>query len=237
MIGLLDEAAGLAQACRLADQGLLDAEALLRIAPPVVTRAGTFRVLTGITRADRWTELRTAALSLVLARAWQVVDVTVIDTGFCLESDEELSFDTMAPRRNAATLRSLELADTVFAVGAADSIGVPRLVRGLAELEAAVPQASPRVVLNKVRQSAVGRSPERQLRDAWERYGPAAPLMAFLPADPVSSDAALLSGSLLLEAAPDSPLRTAIAALVCAPAQQKRRSSVFSTTAKRRLKG
>ena len=151
MLGLLDEAAGLAQACRLADQGLLDAEALLRIAAPVVTRTGTFRVLTGITRADRWTELRAAALSLVLARARQVVDVTVIDTGFCLESDEELSFDTMAPRRNAATLRSLELADTVFAVGAADSIGVPRLVRGLAELESAVPQASPRVVLNKVR--------------------------------------------------------------------------------------
>ncbi|HSL37722.1 MAG TPA: P-loop NTPase, partial [Arthrobacter sp.] len=169
MLGLLDEAAGLAQACRLADQGLLDAEALLRIAAPVVTRAGTFRVLTGITRADRWTELRAAALSLVLARARQIVDVTVVDTGFCLESDEELSFDTIAPRRNAATLRSLELADTVFAVGGTDSIGVPRLVRGLAELEAAVPQVSPRVVLNKVRQSAVGRSPERQLRDAWER--------------------------------------------------------------------
>ena len=237
MLGLLDEAAGLAQACRLADQGLLDAEALLRIAAPVVTRTGTFRVLTGITRADRWTELRAAALSLVLARARQVADVTVIDTGFCLESDEELSFDTMAPRRNAATLRSLELADTVFAVGAADSIGVPRLVRGLAELESAVPQASPRVVLNKVRQSAVGRSPERQLRDAWERYGPAVPVSAFLPADPVSTDAALLSGSLLLEAAPDSPLRRGIAALVCAPVQRNRRSSVFSSTAKRRLKG
>lgn len=237
MLGLLDESAGLAQACRLADQGLLDAEALLRIAAPVVTRMGSFRVLTGITRADRWTELRAAALSLVLARARQVADVTVVDTGFCLESDEELSFDTMAPRRNAATLRSLELADTVFAVGAADSIGVPRLVRGLAELESAVPQASPRVVLNKVRQSAVGRSPERQLREAWERYGPTAPLWAFLPADPVSSDAALLSGSLLLEAAPDSPLRTGIAALVCAPVQRNHRSSVFTSTAKRRLKG
>ena len=30
VLGLLDEAAGLAQACRLADQGLLDAEALLQ---------------------------------------------------------------------------------------------------------------------------------------------------------------------------------------------------------------
>lgn len=237
MLGLLDEAAGLAQACRIADQGLLDAEALLRIATPVTTRAGTFRVLTGITRADRWTELRAAALTLVLARARQVAEFTVIDTGFCLESDEELSFDTMAPRRNAATLTSLELADTVFAVGAADSIGVPRLVRGLAELAGAVPPASPRVVLNKVRSSAVGRSPERQLREAWERFGPAVPVSAFLPADPASSDAALLSGSLLLEAAPDSSLRKAIAALVCAPVQQNARSSVVSSTAKRFLKG
>ena len=235
-LGLLDESAGLAQACRLADQGLLGPEALLRTAVPVVTRTGTFRVLTGITRADRWTELRAAALSLVLARARHDVDVTVIDTGFCLESDEELSFDTMAPRRNAATLTSLQLADTVFAVGAADSIGVPRLVRGLAELELAVPMASPRVVLNRVRRSAVGRSPERQLREAWERYGPAVPLQAFLPDDPAASDAALLAGSLLLEVAPDSPLRRGIAALVCAPVQRTGRSSVFSSTAKRLLK-
>lgn len=237
MLGLLDEAAGLAQACRLADQGLLDTEALLRIAAPVATRTGTFRVLTGITRADRWTELRAAALTLVLARARQVAEFTVIDTGFCLESDEELSFDTMAPRRNAATLTSLELADTVFAVGAADSTGVPRLVRGLAEMAVAVPAASPRVVLNKVRSSAVGRSPERQLREAWDRYGPAVPVSAFLPADPASSDAALLSGSLLLEAAPDSPLRKGIAELVCAPVQQNARSSVVLSTAKRFLKG
>ncbi|WP_427006792.1 AAA family ATPase [Pseudarthrobacter sp. H2] len=237
MLGLLDEAAGLAQACRLADQGLLDGDALLRIAAPVATRSGTFRVLTGITRADRWTELRAAALSLVLERAREIADVTVVDTGFCLEADEELSFDTVAPRRNAATLRSLEMADTVFAVGSADSLGVPRLVRGLAELETAVPQASPTVVLNKVRASAVGRSPERQLRDAWERYGPGPALSAFLPADPAASDAALLSGSLLLESAPESALRKAIAKLVCAPAQRNRESSVFTSRAKRRAKG
>jgi Mrp family chromosome partitioning ATPase len=237
VLGLLDEAAGLAQACRLADQGLLDRESLLRVAVPVATKSGTFRVLTGITRADRWTELRAAALALVLERAQEVADVVVVDTGFCLEADEELSFDTMAPRRNAATLRSLELADKVFAVGSADSIGVPRLVRGLAELDAAVPGIKPEIVLNKVRASAVGRSPERQLREAWERYGPATTITAFLPADPGAADAALLSGSLLLEAAPDSRLRSGIAALVCAPGQQYRRSSVLPSTAKRRGRG
>lgn len=237
VLGLLDESAGLAQACRLADQGLLDAEALRRVASPVITKLGAFRVLTGITRADRWTELRAPALAKVLETARVVADNIVVDTGFCLEADEELSFDTMAPRRNAATLRSLELADTVYAVGAADPVGVPRLVRGLAELEAAVPQAAPIVVINKVRAASVGRRPERQLRDAWERYGPAAELSGFLPYDSAAADAALLGGSLLSEVAPESALRRAIAGLVCAPAQQKRKTSVFSSTARGKLKG
>lgn len=236
MLGLLDETAGLAQACRLADQGILDSDALLRIATRVVTKGGTFRVLTGITRADRWTELRAAALSIVLEKSREIADVIVIDAGFCLEADEELSFDTVAPRRNAATLRSLELADTVFAIGAADPVGVPRLVRALSDLEHAVPNASPKVVLNKVRASVVGRSPERQLREAWDRYGPSLRIEAFLPADAGAGDAALLSGALLLEAAPESALRHSIAELVCAPVQGKRRSSVFSSTARGRVK-
>lgn len=237
VLGLLDEAAGLAQACRLADQGLLDTASLLRVAVPVSMKSGSLRVLTGITRADRWTELRATALARVLERAKDTADVVVVDTGFCLEADEELSFDTMAPRRNAATLRSLELADTVFAVGSADPIGVPRLVRGLAELDTAVPGLRPEVVMNKVRAAAVGRSPERQLREAWDRYGPATGIKAFLPSDPGAADTALLSGSLLLEAAPDSPLRSGIAGLVCATGQQNRQSSVFSSTTKRWLRG
>ncbi|MDQ0800617.1 P-loop NTPase [Arthrobacter sp. SLBN-112] len=236
VLGLLDESAGVAQACRLADQGTLDTDALRKVASTVATTSGTFKVLTGITRADRWTELRAAALAAVLERARHMADVVVVDTGFCLEADEELSFDTMAPRRNAATLCALELADTVYAVGAADPVGVPRLVRALAELETAVPQASPTVVMNKVRASAVGRSPERQLRDAWDRYGPASGLTAFLPYDPAAADAALLAGSLLHEGAPESALRKAIRELVCAPAQQKPKSSVSSSTPRRRAK-
>ncbi|NUT70021.1 P-loop NTPase [Pseudarthrobacter sp. C4D7] len=237
VLGLLDESAGLAQACRLADQGLLDLDALRKVAATVATAAGTFRVLTGVTRAERWTELRATALALVLERARQIADVVVVDSGFCLEADEELSFDTMAPRRNAATLRPLELADSVYAIGAADPVGVPRMVRALAELEVAVPQAAPTVVMNKVRSSSVGRAPERQLRDAWARFGPQAELGAFLPYDPEAADAALLSGSLLLEVAPDSALRRSIHELICAPEQRKAKSSVFSSTPRRGAKG
>ena len=230
-LGLLDDAAGLAQACRLADQGALDRRALERVAVPVVTAGGTLRVLTGLTRADRWPELRAAALGSVLERCREIADVVVVDAGFCLEADEELSFDTMAPRRNAATLRSLELADRVFAVGSADTIGMPRLVRALAELERAVPSASPTVVFNKVRASALGRFPERALREAWERFGPGIPIGAMVPHDPAVADAALLGGSVLLETAPESPLRLAIAELVCTPAQRKRRFAIRGTKA------
>ncbi|GAA1341839.1 AAA family ATPase [Arthrobacter roseus] len=212
-LGLLDETAGLAHACRLADQGSLDTSSLARVSTEVAISGGRLRVLTGITRPDRWAELRASAFRRVLEEARALVDDVVIDCSFCLEADEELSFDTMAPRRNGATLVALESADTVLAIGSADSIGMPRLVRALSQLSQAVPTASPRVLFNRVRASAVGRSPERQLREAWERFGPQHAIESFLPADETAADEALLAGSVLLEAAPDSRLREAIAAV------------------------
>ncbi len=224
-LGLLDESAGLAQACRFADQGTLDSAVLRRVCSEVMIGESPLRVLTGITRPDRWAEVRPSALDRVLQTARRIADTIIIDCGFGLEADEELSFDTLAPRRNGATLCCLESADEVYAVGTADSIGVPRLVRGLAELQEAVPTASPRVVFNKVRASSVGRSPERQLREAWDRFGPSLAISAFIPADFETADAALLAGSALCESSPGSPLRRAIASLVVAPVEQRRRGA------------
>ncbi|MDJ0356440.1 P-loop NTPase [Paenarthrobacter sp. PH39-S1] len=231
-LGLLDESAGLAQACRLADQGLLTADGLRTVATPVVFRGGHIRVLTGLTRADRWPELRAAALEGVLAVCRELAEVTVIDCGFCLESDEELSYDTLAPRRNAATLASLAAADSIYAVGAADAVGLPRLVRGLAELAGLTFAADISVVLNKVRRSAAGRGPERALQLAWDRFGPPLGIGHFLPWDPAATDKTLSAGQLLLEAAPDSALRTAVSRIVCAPVQRRRRSAVGRATAR-----
>ncbi|MDJ0321489.1 P-loop NTPase [Pseudarthrobacter sp. PS3-L1] len=231
VLGLTDESAGIAQACRLADQGLFDASALQKTCVDIGLGPGTLSVLTGITRPDRWPELRPVALGIIVGCARQEFDALVVDAGFCLETDEELSFDSAAPRRNAATLRILELADTIFAVGGADPLGVPRLVRGLSELRARLPGAKIQVVLNRVRVSVVGRDPKRQIQDAWLRYGPQDRIAAFLPSDTQATDDALKRGSLLLEIAPNSELRLAIRNLVCAPTQQKRRTSVLSATA------
>jgi MinD-like ATPase involved in chromosome partitioning or flagellar assembly len=223
-LGLLDEAPGVAAAARAADQGALDLAALARIAPEVVPG---LRVLTGIPRAERWTELRAPSVAHLLTIARQLSQYVVIDCGFAIEDDEELSYDTLAPRRNAATLTALESADDLLVVGTADPIGLQRLVRAVQDL-AAVPSPTPRIVVNRVRASAVGSRPQRRIADALGRFA-GMDDVSYLPWDQVSLDGAMFAGKSLAEFAPQSDLRRAIASLttpyaVSAPEQRRRRS-------------
>jgi Flp pilus assembly CpaE family ATPase len=225
VLGFLDEAPGLAAAARLANLGQLDLAGLARVAPAAAPR---LRVLTGISRPDRWTELRPSALQQVWALARSLASWTVVDCGFSLEQDEELSFDTAAPRRNGATLATLAAADVVLAVGAADPIGVQRLVRALGELREALPGVTARVVLTKVRRAVVGSDPQIQLAAALERYAGVREV-TFLPDDRDALDRALLEGRTLAEVAPDSPVRQALTGLAASldgrppPAARRRR--------------
>jgi Flp pilus assembly CpaE family ATPase len=205
-LGLLDESPGLAAACRLASGTRLDGAALAGLCWQLHPR---LRVLTGIPLAARWTELRAPAMTAVLAAARQLADFTVVDCGFCLETDEELSYDSLAPRRNGATLAVLDDADAVYVVGAADPIGMQRLVRGLAELRDAEVTTEPQVVLNKVRRGVVPGDPQSELVAALELFSGVRPAL-LLPYDRDSLDAALATGRSLGEARPSSPLRKAI---------------------------
>jgi Flp pilus assembly CpaE family ATPase len=224
VLGFLDEAPGLAAAARLANLGQLDLAALARVAP---TAAPHLRVLTGISRAERWTELRPAALEAVWSLARRLAAFTIVDCGFSLEQDEELSFDTAAPRRNGATLATLLAADTVIAVGAADPVGVQRLVRALGDLGEAVPGVNPLVVLTKVRRGVVGAEPRKQLAEALERYAGVHDV-TFLPYEREPLDDALRQGRMLADVAPDSDVRLALAVLAAtldgrpAPARRRR---------------
>ena len=160
VLGLVDEAPGVAAAARASEQGTLDVPGLARLAPEVVPG---LRVLTGLPRADRWPELRAAAVEDVLRLARGVADHVVVDTGFAVEDDEELSYDTAAPRRNAATLTALEAADHLVVVGAADPVGLQRLVRAVQDV-AVLPSPRPTIVVTKVRASVAGRRPRARHR-------------------------------------------------------------------------
>lgn len=207
-LGLLDEAPGMAAACRAADQGTLDLPTLARFAPEVTPG---LRILTGIPRAHRWTELRAASVAHVLDLSRRLATHVVVDCGFSIEDDEELSYDTLAPRRNASTLTALEAADELVVVGSGDPIGLQRLVRAVQDLSA-VPSPSARVVVNKVRASAVGARPERRIAEALSRFAGMDDL-AFLPWDQASLDTAMFAGVALRESAPQSELRRAFVAL------------------------
>lgn len=204
-LALLDEAPGIAASMRLAESGRLDVPALAAVAPLVAPR---LRVLTGISRASRWPEIREDALTEVLRTASRLVDFVVVDCAAPIEEDEELSYDTLAPRRNAASLAALRAADTVLAVGAADPVGLQRLVRALEDLRPMV-QVEPTVVVTRVRSSSVGSAPHTKVTEALERFAGVHDL-TLIPEDRDVLDAALLTGRTLGENAPHSPAREAI---------------------------
>ena len=207
-LGLLDEAPGLAAAARAAELGTLDLPVLARLAP---TLEPGFRVLTGLPSAARWPEVRADSLAHILNLARSLVELTIVDCGFCLEDDEELSYDTRAPRRNAATLTVLAEADAVVAVGAGDPVGLQRLVRGMGELSRVV-TTPVTVVVNRVRASAAGISPERAIEETLERFA-SIKVDLVIPEDRSAYDKAVLAGRLLHEIAPKSPARSRIRTL------------------------
>lgn len=207
MLAMLDEVSGILAAARLAGTGTLTLAALhehVREINPYL------RVLTGLPRADRWPQLRPSALVSLLRTASQMAPFVILDCGFDLEQDEELSFDTSAPRRNGATLAALERADVVLAIGSADPLGLARLARGVLDLTQAVPGCDPQIVVNRVRGSLGWSSDD--IGATLERFVGRRPI-AFLPEDGAAVDRTWVDGRTLTECAPDSVLRGAIAGL------------------------
>lgn len=222
-LGLLDEAPGFAAACRLAGADALTAEELERVGQRYASAHGSFWVLTGIGRPSRWPELSAERVVAVLGACRGWVDFTIVDTGFSLENDEEISSDLFAPRRNAATITALREADQVVAVGAADPVGLSRFLRAHVDLVEVVDAERIIVAMNKIRASAIGISPSTQVERALRRFGGiAAPVL--IPHDQAALDAAVLSGKTLRDVAGKSPARIAVSRLVSArltPDRQK----------------
>jgi len=208
-LGMLDEAPGFAAACRLAGSDSLDAAELERIAQRYESPLGGFWVLTGIGRPSRWPELSAERVAKTIAqcRAW--VDYTILDTASSLESDEEISSDLFAPRRNAATVTAVHEADHIVAVGSADPVGLSRFLRSHVDLVEAASTHSVTVVMNRVRASAIGMNPNGQVTQTLSRFGGIeSPVL--VPWDMNAVDGAVLSGRTLADSAPRSPARTAI---------------------------
>lgn len=213
-LGLLDESASIAQLCRVIDSGSNEPARLAATCLSVEVGTAVIKVATGLPRASRWPEVRASALRRATSVLREHHDLVVLDVASAIELDEQLSFDTQAPQRNAVTVEMLRSSDEVFMVVAADSLGIPRALRAIDEFEEQIPGVELQIIFNKLGTANTGHSPKRRLLEAWDRFGPRHTIAAYLPQDVVSCNAALLAGSPLAEIAPKSTLRTEIRDLV-----------------------
>jgi MinD-like ATPase involved in chromosome partitioning or flagellar assembly len=204
-LAVLDEVSGLLAAARLANSGQLDRVRLAGLARQIGPQ---LRLLTGLPRPDRWTEVRPQALGEVLAAARSLDEYVVVDTGFGLPSTPLDPFAT-GPGRDEITLAVLEEADALVVVGSADPVGLTRLVRSLRDVEEVRAEGPDLVVVNRMR-SSLGWS-TREIGELVAQVAPRSRLL-FLPDDRIALDRALVSGRTLIESG-DSPLRRAMSEL------------------------
>ena len=210
LLGMPEDSSALAGAARLATHGRLDAESFQRVLAPV---GGGLFLLGGLGRSGRWRELPPASMTEVWlqcrrAAAWTVVDVAGGPV------DDDVDDFTLEPGRGAVTADLVSHADVVLVVGGADPVGVRRLLQLLDEMGASMnPAGRVEVVINRVRASAAGPSPQHALREALARFGGLEDIV-LLPDDAATADACLLQGCTVLEGAPTSSLGKALSALV-----------------------
>lgn len=186
--GLGFDTSGIAAACRLAHKDELTHDALLRFTEIVPEPGGDVHVLTGISEASRWPEISASKITTLLCLARNWFDLVIVDVGFNLETDEEITSDMFAPRRNAATLTALRDSDSIVAVSGAGSVAVARYMRSVRELHERFSDKDIYCLVNNVPSKAAG----QQVREVLERFGGISPV-ALLPSLPLKPTGTILS--------------------------------------------
>lgn len=227
-LGLTEESAHLASLCRLEAERTppLDVSGV-----PHAAIRDDFHAVTGLTRPDRWPEVRASVLTAVLARLAKMFDLVVVDVSDRVDPDDD--FADPFYDRHCATRAALEAADTVLVLAAGDPIGLQRLVKLLGTERVESMGAKIRIGITKVRSGAVGHPAEVRIREVLTRFVRRDPDFIFSD-DRATVDAAMLSGHTLHEENPKSALSQEIAAAVTdlLPARKRSRKSGAGRRAK-----
>jgi MinD-like ATPase involved in chromosome partitioning or flagellar assembly len=202
MLGIVQPAPGFTAALRLAGQERLNAEHWRRVAEPIELPTASFDFLAGISTPSRWRELNPEALRQLLEWLADDYEWVIFDCDRNLEAP--LSVDAEPLQRNAMANHLVRECDLVLALCAGDVIGTNRFLWQLQSL----PSKRYTVVANRVRTSALGRHPERQLADTLHQFAQLRP-HCYLPEDS-SCDQALMLGQPLWLVSKHSKLREAI---------------------------
>ncbi|MYM19632.1 DNA-binding response regulator [Brevibacterium sp. 5221] len=207
MLGILDDAPHLAALCRAAAAGPLDAEQVGAHIVPLSQRLG---VVTGLSRPERWPEIRPGVLAEVLGALAERAQCLVADVSDRIDPDDE--FADPHYDRHGATRAVLDAADHVVIVAGAEPLGLQRLIALLAGERGQDLRERCTIVLNRVRAQAVGADPERRIAETLERFAGVVGATMLPDARP-DVDAALLAARTVTEHAPHSALSRALRGL------------------------
>ena len=186
LLGLPEDSSGLASAARLATHGELDST---RLVQTLLSAKADLQVLTGLGRSGRWRELPVASMNKVWEVCRHTAEYTVVDLSGGLEEERVEDF-AMEPDHDAVAAALLEQADLTLIVGAADPVGIRRLIQLLNSNRQAVGGHS-QVVVNRVRSSTAGADPNTAIGSVLARYTSASDIV-YVPADYRLFDKALM---------------------------------------------
>ena len=186
LLGLPEDSSGLASAARLATHGELDST---RLVQTLLSAKADLQVLTGLGRSGRWRELPVASMNKVWEVCRHTAEYTVVDLSGGLEEERVEDF-AMEPDHAAVAAALLEQADLTLIVGAADPVGIRRLIQLLNSNRQAVGGRS-QVVVNRVRSSTAGADPNTAIGSVLARYTSASDIV-YVPADYRLFDKALM---------------------------------------------
>ena len=186
LLGLPEDSSGLASAARLATHGELDST---RLVQTLLSAKADLQVLTGLGRSGRWRELPVASMNKVWEVCRHTAEYTVVDLSGGLEEERVEDF-AMEPDHDAVAAALLKQADLTLIVGAADPVGIRRLIQLLNSNRQAVGGRS-QVVVNRVRSSTAGADPNSAIGSVLARYTSASDIV-YVPADYRLFDKALM---------------------------------------------
>ncbi|MDO5034480.1 MAG: P-loop NTPase [Actinomycetaceae bacterium] len=187
MLGFDAPESGLLEASNLRNQGELTRASLDEARIFVDER---FHLLSGLTRADRWRQLRTEAIADVLRELRRLGDV-VVDLSDGLSEDDPSQL-TFVPTPQDVNRGILEDADALVVVARGDAVGLTRLTHTLFEAEESGFRPD-LLVVNRVRSAATGGSIQRPIDAVLASVAPSTPRVVV--EDCVEVDRALLSAT------------------------------------------
>lgn len=204
LLGILSDAPQLVTLCRNVEN--LTASV---IEESVTVLAPKFHVVTGLSRAVRWPEVKPAHLAEVLQTLRSHYNWIVVDISDRIDPDDD--FADPYYDRHSATRVTLDAADDTVVVGTGDPMGLKRLVELLdADRIRNLPDFT--TVINRVRASAVGQSPEKTLATTLSKFTHVKDPI-FIPESVKDLDRAVLAGRTLTELTPRAPFSQAITEL------------------------